>query len=210
MPGAIICVVAAQVANICESFIGAALQDQKGSEWVWFCLSLSPCRCSVKVKVAPHGSIHGHISSFGLFPTVNPLQLLWCSWLLTLITSASCSVGCADYKWCLQHIQHLNWCDFGYPRKTADWMNLKLIRCVQIFNGLKFLILKSELSLLLTCSICWAIHMNQVLCPVPQCCRLSTVGASYFIFSSAGVFLFQLFQCGIQVGHHMWQLWRSN
>lgn len=32
--GAVICVVAAQVANLCESFIGAALQDQKGSEWV--------------------------------------------------------------------------------------------------------------------------------------------------------------------------------
>jgi uncharacterized membrane protein len=32
--GAVMCVVAAQVANLCESFIGAALQDQKGSEWV--------------------------------------------------------------------------------------------------------------------------------------------------------------------------------
>lgn len=32
--GAVICVVAAQVANLCESFIGAALQDQKGSEWI--------------------------------------------------------------------------------------------------------------------------------------------------------------------------------
>jgi uncharacterized membrane protein len=32
--GAIICVVAAQIANLCESFIGAALQGRKGYEWV--------------------------------------------------------------------------------------------------------------------------------------------------------------------------------
>jgi uncharacterized protein (TIGR00297 family) len=32
--GVVICVVSAQIANICESFIGAALQDQKGSEWI--------------------------------------------------------------------------------------------------------------------------------------------------------------------------------
>lgn len=34
LSGAVICVVAAQVANLCESFIGAALQDQPGSEWI--------------------------------------------------------------------------------------------------------------------------------------------------------------------------------
>ncbi|XP_024392744.1 protein VTE6, chloroplastic [Physcomitrium patens] len=34
LPGAIICVGAAQVANLCESFIGAALQGQKGTEWI--------------------------------------------------------------------------------------------------------------------------------------------------------------------------------
>ncbi|CAK9861115.1 unnamed protein product [Sphagnum jensenii] len=32
--GAIICVVAAQIANLCESFIGAALQGRKGYEWI--------------------------------------------------------------------------------------------------------------------------------------------------------------------------------
>ena len=32
--GAVICVVAAQVGNLCESFVGAALQGQKGYEWV--------------------------------------------------------------------------------------------------------------------------------------------------------------------------------
>jgi hypothetical protein len=32
--GAVICVIAAQVGNLCESFVGAALQGQKGYEWV--------------------------------------------------------------------------------------------------------------------------------------------------------------------------------
>jgi uncharacterized membrane protein len=32
--GAIICVVAAQIANLCESFIGAALQGHESYEWI--------------------------------------------------------------------------------------------------------------------------------------------------------------------------------
>lgn len=45
--GAVICVLAAQVANLCESFIGAAFQDQKGFEWV--CLLFVP-GCSFEVS----------------------------------------------------------------------------------------------------------------------------------------------------------------
>jgi uncharacterized membrane protein len=32
--GTVICVVTAQIANLCESFIGAALQGHEGYEWV--------------------------------------------------------------------------------------------------------------------------------------------------------------------------------
>lgn len=38
--GAVICVVAAQVANFCESYIGAALQGREGYEWVPVLFSL--------------------------------------------------------------------------------------------------------------------------------------------------------------------------
>jgi uncharacterized membrane protein len=33
--GTVICVVTAQIANLCESFIGAALQGHEGYEWVF-------------------------------------------------------------------------------------------------------------------------------------------------------------------------------
>lgn len=34
MPEAVICVIASQVANLGESFIGAALQEKEGFQWV--------------------------------------------------------------------------------------------------------------------------------------------------------------------------------
>ena len=48
VPGAVICVVAAQVANLCESFIGAALQDRKGSEWVCLVTVLYPLPAQIR------------------------------------------------------------------------------------------------------------------------------------------------------------------
>lgn len=35
--GAILCVLASQVANLCESYVGATLQGRKGYEWVCGC-----------------------------------------------------------------------------------------------------------------------------------------------------------------------------
>jgi hypothetical protein len=43
--GIITCVVAAQVANICESIVGATLQGQKGFKWVKVPIFLFHCIC---------------------------------------------------------------------------------------------------------------------------------------------------------------------
>jgi uncharacterized membrane protein len=41
--GIITCIVAAQVANICESIVGATLQGQKGFKWVKVPIFLFHC-----------------------------------------------------------------------------------------------------------------------------------------------------------------------
>ena len=61
--GATICVFAAQVANLCESYIGAALQGRQGYEWVLFFMHFLSVLCELALR-GPMGSMYNLYTQF--------------------------------------------------------------------------------------------------------------------------------------------------
>ena len=61
--GATICIVAAQVANLCESYVGAALQGRQGYEWVLLFVHFLCVLCELTLR-GPMGSMYNLYTQF--------------------------------------------------------------------------------------------------------------------------------------------------